>query len=213
MSLSKQLPSSSTWISTRCMHRTRPLPDTHPEFNVIHWPGFTEYRVEHWRLARDGSGRVVRGTCVWSWVDVVVLLVVGILMTRFGVRRWPFFVNWNVADPVFRFCIVALCVSCRSSAWHWDRIGARLGTLYSSSAWYVPPSPLFHPFAHPHLTQRPKNPSSSSPPSASNSKPTSVTPSCPRSSLHTTLFRSRPLKTSSHTRDFGGGTSGFIWPF
>ena len=74
------------------MRQTRPLPDTHPEFTVTHWQGFTEYRVEHWRLARDGTGRIVRGTCVWSWVDagVLVLLLV-VLLAWFGVRVGPFF--------------------------------------------------------------------------------------------------------------------------
>ena len=56
---------------TQCMH-ARPLP-THPEFTIIHWPGFTEYRVEHWRLARDGSGRILRQAVGWSR-DVVVLV-------------------------------------------------------------------------------------------------------------------------------------------
>lgn len=69
------------------MRQTRPLPDTHPEFTVLDWPGFTEYRVEHWRLARDGSGQVVRGTCVWSWVDAWVVLVL-LLLTWFEVRCW-----------------------------------------------------------------------------------------------------------------------------
>ncbi|KAH0826940.1 hypothetical protein J3R83DRAFT_4565 [Lanmaoa asiatica] len=70
------------------MRQTRPLPDTHPEFTVLYWPGFTEYRVEHWRLARDGSGRIVRGTCIWSWVDggvLAVVVVVWVLLTRIGV--------------------------------------------------------------------------------------------------------------------------------
>ncbi|KAJ7109260.1 hypothetical protein C8R44DRAFT_635407 [Mycena epipterygia] len=38
-----------------------------PEFRVFHHPGFTEYRVENWRLARDGSGRVVSGVSGWTW--------------------------------------------------------------------------------------------------------------------------------------------------
>lgn len=68
---------------TRCM---RPLPDTHPEFTVVYWPGFTEYRVENWRLARDGSGRIVRGTCAWSWLDPALVVVLA-LLARFEVRR------------------------------------------------------------------------------------------------------------------------------
>jgi len=68
------------------MRQTRPLPDTHPEFTVLYWPGFTEYRVEHWWFARDGSGRIVRGTCVWSWVDAVVVVMVAVVLAWSEVR-------------------------------------------------------------------------------------------------------------------------------
>ena len=71
------------------MRQTRPLPDTYPEFTVVYWPGFTEYRVEHWGLARDGSGRIVRGTCTWSWVDPVVVVVL-VFLARVEVRWWFF---------------------------------------------------------------------------------------------------------------------------
>ena len=64
------------------MHQTRPLPDIHPELTVIHWQGFTEYRVANWRLARDGSGHVVRATSVFSWIDVCVLVLVAICVVR-----------------------------------------------------------------------------------------------------------------------------------
>ncbi|KAG9318914.1 hypothetical protein JVU11DRAFT_1025 [Chiua virens] len=61
------------------MRQTRPLPERHPEFTVHHWPGFTEYRVENWRLARDGSRRVLRGTSTWSWLDAVILALAATL--------------------------------------------------------------------------------------------------------------------------------------
>ncbi|KAN0080322.1 hypothetical protein V8E55_009888 [Tylopilus felleus] len=64
------------------MRQTRPLPDTHPEFTVTQWPGFAEYTVEHWRLARDGTGRIVHGTCVCSWVDVGVLMIIAALLVQ-----------------------------------------------------------------------------------------------------------------------------------
>ncbi|KAI9574113.1 hypothetical protein HD554DRAFT_1053 [Boletus coccyginus] len=67
------------------MRQTRPLPDTHPEFTVLYWPGFTEYRVEHWWIARDGSGRIVRGTCVWSWIDAVVVVIFAVVLAWSGV--------------------------------------------------------------------------------------------------------------------------------
>ena len=53
-----------------CMQQTRPLQD-HPEFSVRRSPSHTEYRVENWRIARDGSGRVLR-FYGWSWFDYAV---------------------------------------------------------------------------------------------------------------------------------------------
>ncbi|KAI6008069.1 hypothetical protein EDC04DRAFT_3123178 [Pisolithus marmoratus] len=58
------------------MRQTRPLPDTHPEFLVIEWPTFHEYRVENWRLARDGSGRIIRGAVAWTWLNLCLPLFV-----------------------------------------------------------------------------------------------------------------------------------------
>ncbi|KIO04160.1 hypothetical protein M404DRAFT_998944 [Pisolithus tinctorius Marx 270] len=64
------------------MRQTRPLPDTHPEFSVIEWPTFHEYRVENWRLARDGSGRIIRGAVAWSWLDLCLPLFTSLLWPR-----------------------------------------------------------------------------------------------------------------------------------
>jgi len=61
-------------------HIIHPLPDTHPEFTVVRLPGFTEYRVANYWLARDGSGRIVRGTIVWSWVDVGMTVVLALIV-------------------------------------------------------------------------------------------------------------------------------------
>ncbi|KAF9242091.1 hypothetical protein BU15DRAFT_73019 [Melanogaster broomeanus] len=63
------------------MRQTRPLPDTHPEFSVIEWPGFCEYRVENWRLARNGSGKVIRGATAWSWLDPCLPLLLSLVWT------------------------------------------------------------------------------------------------------------------------------------
>ncbi|KDQ60738.1 hypothetical protein JAAARDRAFT_31712 [Jaapia argillacea MUCL 33604] len=55
--------------------RESPLPLTHPELSIHHGPGFCEYRVENWYLARDGSGRIVKGYNSFSWPDAVIAAV------------------------------------------------------------------------------------------------------------------------------------------
>ncbi|KAI6104377.1 hypothetical protein F5141DRAFT_188233 [Pisolithus sp. B1] len=64
------------------MRSTRPLRDTHPEFLVIEWPTFREYRVENWRLARDGSGRIIRGAVTWTWLDLCLPLFISFLWPK-----------------------------------------------------------------------------------------------------------------------------------
>ena len=58
------------------MQRSHPLQD-HPEFSVRRHPSCIEYRVENWRIARDGSGRVLKGYG-WSWVDALIPLFVAL---------------------------------------------------------------------------------------------------------------------------------------
>ncbi|KAJ7063187.1 hypothetical protein C8F01DRAFT_1131873 [Mycena amicta] len=53
-----------------------------PQFAVFRQPGFTEYRVENWRLARDGNGRVVMGVTGWKWYYALIPLVLAILWPR-----------------------------------------------------------------------------------------------------------------------------------
>jgi len=53
-----------------------------PEFGVFHHPGFTEYRVENWRLARDGSGRVVSGVSGWTWQYSLLPLLAALVWPR-----------------------------------------------------------------------------------------------------------------------------------
>ncbi|KAJ7470652.1 hypothetical protein FB451DRAFT_1136043 [Mycena latifolia] len=53
-----------------------------PEFIVFHHPGFTEYRVENWHLARDGTGRVVMGVSGWIWQYSLLPLVASLLWPR-----------------------------------------------------------------------------------------------------------------------------------
>ena len=62
------------------MH-THPLP-THPKFTIIHWPGFTEYCIEHWHLARDGSGHILCQAVGWSWNVVVLVGAVLVVWVR-----------------------------------------------------------------------------------------------------------------------------------
>ena len=57
----------------QCMRRIRPIPDTHPQFSVLDLPGYREYRVENWHLARDGSGRIIRGTSYPLWWSILSL--------------------------------------------------------------------------------------------------------------------------------------------
>lgn len=64
------------------MRSNRPLLDTHPEFSVIEWPTFHEYRVENWRLARDGSGRIIRGAVTWTWLDLCLPLLISFLWPK-----------------------------------------------------------------------------------------------------------------------------------
>ncbi|KAH8106748.1 hypothetical protein BXZ70DRAFT_246052 [Cristinia sonorae] len=60
------------------MRRTRPLPDTHPELSILDHPTSREFRVENWRLARDGSKKVLKFHG-WSWLDAFLPVVLAVL--------------------------------------------------------------------------------------------------------------------------------------
>lgn len=64
------------------MPRTQPLPSTHPQFSIIDYPSCREYRVENWYLARDGSGRVIKGTSLWTWWEAVVSAVLSLFWSK-----------------------------------------------------------------------------------------------------------------------------------
>ena len=65
----------------RWMYRVScPLPLTNPELIVIEAHGCTEYRVENWRLARDGSGRVVYGFSGCTWKDMFLIAALSFLL-------------------------------------------------------------------------------------------------------------------------------------
>ncbi|KAG6330354.1 hypothetical protein ID866_8736 [Astraeus odoratus] len=90
------------------MRQTRPLPDTHPEFSVIEWPGFREYRVENWRLARDGSGRVIRNAIAWTWLDPCLPPLVAFF--------WP-----KVSPMISQSVLASLLVSIVIITFMWSR--------------------------------------------------------------------------------------------
>ncbi|KAJ8086497.1 hypothetical protein PM082_005320 [Marasmius tenuissimus] len=69
------------------MKRFHPLPSTNPEFSVLRSSAFTEFRVENWRLKRDGSGKVVRGSSSWSWRDCIPPVIISYLWPK--VSFWP----------------------------------------------------------------------------------------------------------------------------
>ncbi len=58
------------------MQHSHPLQE-HPEFSVLHHPGCVEYRVENWRIACDGSRRVLKGYG-WSWLDAFLPVLTAI---------------------------------------------------------------------------------------------------------------------------------------
>lgn len=60
------------------MRRSQPLPDTHPELTILEHPSSREFRVENWRLARDGSKKVLK-FYGWSWFDAAVPVLLAVL--------------------------------------------------------------------------------------------------------------------------------------
>ncbi|KAI0810913.1 hypothetical protein BC629DRAFT_1281118 [Irpex lacteus] len=66
------------------VQRTRPLQD-HPQFSIYQCEGHVEYRVENWRLARDGTGKVVK-SFGWTWVDLAIPVVVAVLWPKMTTR-------------------------------------------------------------------------------------------------------------------------------
>lgn len=62
------------------MQRSHPLQD-HPEFSIRQHSGCIEYRVENWRISRDGSRRVLRGYG-WSWLDALVPVLTALLWEK-----------------------------------------------------------------------------------------------------------------------------------
>lgn len=64
------------------MRRTLPLPQTNPEFSVLDSSSFREYKVENWRLARDGSQRIIKGAKGLTWKFALILAVLSFVWRR-----------------------------------------------------------------------------------------------------------------------------------
>ncbi|KIP08186.1 hypothetical protein PHLGIDRAFT_390456 [Phlebiopsis gigantea 11061_1 CR5-6] len=85
------------------MQHIRPLQD-HPEFTIREYSGWTEYRVENWRLARDGSHKVVRGYG-WSWLDPLIPLVTAVCwQTISNTRLYSFLYTLLIGTYVYSKC-------------------------------------------------------------------------------------------------------------
>lgn len=65
-----------------CMKHLQPLSDTNPEFSLITFPGFCEYRVENWHLSRDGRQKTISGTSSLAWKDAVALAAIAVLWRK-----------------------------------------------------------------------------------------------------------------------------------
>lgn len=124
------------------MCQTWPLPDTHPELSILEWPGFREYRVENWRLARDGSARIIRRTSPSVWLLDVCLppLLLALLWTKVcALLSYPLFVSMQnilgIAAPGEHHALA----SCRSGPRTLRPVALHPGTI-----WCVSQAMYFH---------------------------------------------------------------------
>ncbi|KAF8078056.1 hypothetical protein FPV67DRAFT_29044 [Lyophyllum atratum] len=62
--------------------RRHPLQESHPQFSVLEFPDYCEYRVENWRLSRDDRNEIIRGTSSFTLRDATLFTL-------------SFFVWWN----------------------------------------------------------------------------------------------------------------------
>jgi len=70
------------------MQHSRPLANTNPEFSVLDFPGFREYRVENWHLSRDGNQSVIRGATGLTWKVAIMPIVLGLIWTKIRESTW-----------------------------------------------------------------------------------------------------------------------------
>lgn len=69
------------------MRRSWPL-STNPEFSVLECPGYSEYRVENWRLARDGSSRTISCISTLSWLDAILAAALSVAWLKVASVRF-----------------------------------------------------------------------------------------------------------------------------
>ncbi|KAI0797712.1 GPI-GlcNAc transferase complex, PIG-H component-domain-containing protein [Abortiporus biennis] len=90
------------------MRRTQPL-DDHPQFVVLEFPSHTEFRVENWRLARDGSSKVLK-FYGWSSLDAVVPVIVA--------YTWSWIIVSSLNKLIFTVAIIFyLYTKCTQILW------------------------------------------------------------------------------------------------
>ncbi|KAI0093535.1 hypothetical protein BDY19DRAFT_257110 [Irpex rosettiformis] len=84
------------------VQRTRPLQD-YPQFSVYHYEGRREYRVENWRLARDGSRRIIK-SYGWTWFDLAVPVLVAVLWPKLTTRTHYIVLLISLACYIYTKC-------------------------------------------------------------------------------------------------------------
>ncbi|KAH0583992.1 hypothetical protein H2248_009573 [Termitomyces sp. 'cryptogamus'] len=57
------------------MRRQCPFPKTYPQLTVYNIAGYSEYRIENWRLSHDGKGSKVTGTALVSVQDAILVML------------------------------------------------------------------------------------------------------------------------------------------
>jgi len=67
-----------------------PLPETYPQFSVLETHGYLEYRVENWRLSRDGSRKIIRRS-TWSFFDCIWIFTLIHLWSQTADTRFHWF--------------------------------------------------------------------------------------------------------------------------
>ncbi|TFK42693.1 hypothetical protein BDQ12DRAFT_676642 [Crucibulum laeve] len=87
------------------MQHQCPLPDSYPQFSVLDLPGYREYRVENWRLAKDGTRRVLQGTSGIDWQLAFISLLLAWLWAKGIWNTWiisavAFMVIWFKGSQV-----------------------------------------------------------------------------------------------------------------
>ena len=94
------------------MRRSWPL-STNPEFSVLECPGYSEYRVENWRLARDGSGRTISRISTLSWLDAILAAALSVAWLKVASVRfsWRLFSQGSQATQTWLVPIVIFILS------------------------------------------------------------------------------------------------------